>query len=51
MSVGLRNTKECSMSYRQSKTYKLHNVPQKLTITVCFIEKESSGGRPEVFSY
>ena len=43
-SFSLRNTKECSMSYRQSETYS-HKIPQKLTTTVCFIQEESSGGR------
>ena len=43
-SFGLRNTKECSMTYRQSETYG-HEVPQKLTTTACFIQEESSGGK------
>ena len=30
VSLGLRNTKECSMTYRQSETYN-HKLPQKLT--------------------
>ena len=36
VSVDLRNTKECSMSYRQSKMYKL---------TTYLLPQESSGGR------
>ena len=43
-SFGLRNTKECSMTYRQSETYS-HKIPQKLTTTACFIQEESSGGK------
>ena len=40
----MRNTKECSMTYRQSETYN-HKMPQKLTTTACFIQGESSGGK------
>ena len=40
----MRNTKECSMTYRQSETYS-HKMPQKLTTTACFIQEESSGGK------
>ena len=36
---------ECSMTYRQSETYS-HKMPQKLTTTACFIQEESSGGKP-----
>ena len=43
-SLGLRNTKECSMTYRQSETYN-HKMPQKLTTSACFIQDESSGGK------
>ena len=43
-SYGLRNTKECSMTYRQCETYS-HKMPQKLTTTACFIQEESSGGK------
>ena len=43
-SFGLRSTKECSMTYRQSETYS-HKMPQKLTTTACFIQEESSGGK------
>ena len=43
-SFGLRNTKECSMTYRQSETYS-RKIPQKLTTTACFIQEESSGGK------
>ena len=39
MRVGLRNTKECSITHRQSKMYS-HKVPQKLTTTACFIQEE-----------
>ena len=38
-----KNTKECSMTYRQSETYS-HKMPQKLITTACFIHEESSGG-------
>ncbi len=44
VSFSLRNTKECSMTYRQSRAYN-HKLPQKLTTTACFIQGESSGGR------
>ena len=30
------------MTYRQSEAYS-HEIPQKLTTTVCFIQGESSG--------
>ena len=43
-SFGLRNTKECSMKYRQSESYS-HKMPQKLNTTACFIQEESSGGK------
>ena len=32
------------MTYRQTKMYS-HKMPQKLTTTACFIQRESSGGR------
>ena len=32
------------MRHRQSETYS-HKMPQKLTTTACFIQKESSGGK------
>ena len=32
------------MTYRQSETYG-HKMPQKLTITVRFIQEQSSGGK------
>ena len=41
-SFGLRNAKECSMTYRQSEKYKM---PQKLTTTGCFIQEQFSGGK------
>ena len=43
----MRNTKECSMTYRQNETYS-HKMPQKLTTTACFIQEESSGGKTQV---
>ncbi len=43
VSFGLRNTKECSMTYRQSRAYN-HKLPQKFTTTACFIQGEYSGG-------
>ena len=39
-SFGLRNTKECSMTYRQSETYSHKNA-----FTTTFIQEESSGGK------
>ena len=47
----MRNTKECSMTSRQSETYS-HKMLQKLTTTACFTQEESSGGGlpPEDFS-
>ena len=44
VSFGLRSTKECSMTYRQSETYN-QKIHQKLTTTVSFIRKESLCGR------
>ena len=41
---------ECSMAYRQSETYS-HKIPQKLTTTACFIQEESSDGRPHMYTH
>ena len=45
VSVGLRNTKECSMSYRQSEMYKLTTYLKDLPLQSVSSKKESSGGR------
>ena len=43
VSFGLRNTKECSMTYRDRAKRIIVKNASKLTTTACFIQGESSG--------